>query len=286
MRYWMATAFLPTDEALAYAEQCDALGYHGVTVSDHLFYAREYRSRYPYSEDGKPYWEPSTHWPDPWVLIAAMAARTQRLRFTTNVYVAPARDLFTVAKSVATAAVVSSGRVSLGVGAGWCEEEFEQTGQDFASRGKRLNEMIPLLRRLWTGEWVSQRSDHYDLPEVCISPVPSEPIPILVGGETKWAMRRAARLADGWMGTAYRPDRAEEIVAELQGHRKKAGREGEPFEVILALLAMPDPALYRRFEDLGVTGMLCAPWMMAAEPTLEARRAEIERFAEDVIAKT
>jgi probable F420-dependent oxidoreductase len=282
----MATAFLPTDEALAYAEQCDALGYHGVTVSDHLFYAREYRSRYPYSEDGKPYWEPSTHWPDPWVLIAAMAARTQRLRFTTNVYVAPARDLFTVAKSVATAAVVSSGRVSLGVGAGWCEEEFEQTGQDFASRGKRLNEMIPLLRRLWTGEWVSQRSDHYDLPEVCISPVPSEPIPILVGGETKWAMRRAARLADGWMGTAYRPDRAEEIVAELQGHRKKAGREGEPFEVILALLAMPDPALYRRFEDLGVTGMLCAPWMMAAEPTLEARRAEIERFAEDVIAKT
>jgi alkanesulfonate monooxygenase SsuD/methylene tetrahydromethanopterin reductase-like flavin-dependent oxidoreductase (luciferase family) len=121
---------------------------------------------------------------------------------------------------------------------------------------------------------------------VCISPVPSEPIPILVGGETKWAMRRAARLADGWMGTAYRPDRAEEIVAELQGHRKKAGREGEPFEVILALLAMPDPALYRRFEDLGVTGMLCAPWMMAAEPTLEARRAEIERFAEDVIAKT
>jgi alkanesulfonate monooxygenase SsuD/methylene tetrahydromethanopterin reductase-like flavin-dependent oxidoreductase (luciferase family) len=112
-------------------------------MSDHIFYPHDLASPYPYSPDGTPIWPPETAWPDNWVTIGAMAAVTERLQFGTSVYIAPARDLFTVAKQVGTAAVLSNNRVNLGVGAGWMREEFEQTGQEYGNRGRRLDEMIP-----------------------------------------------------------------------------------------------------------------------------------------------
>ena len=135
------------------ATAADRLGYSGIYLSDHLFNPRDLASRYTYSKapDGSPFWEKETAWPDPMCLISALAAVTTNLRFTTGVYIAPVRDLITVAKSVGTAAVLSNNRVTLGVGVGWCEEEYVQTGQDFKTRGKRLNEMIPALRALWQG---------------------------------------------------------------------------------------------------------------------------------------
>ena len=106
-----------------------------------------------------------TAWPDPMCVISAMAAATENLLFTTGVYIAPLRDLMTVAKSVGTTAVLADNRLRLGVGVGWCKEEFDQTGQDFASRGKRLDEMIVALRALWHGGWVEFHGDYYDVPE-------------------------------------------------------------------------------------------------------------------------
>ena len=106
-----------------------------------------------------------------------MAAITTRIRFTTGVYVAPARDLITVAKQVGTAAVISSNRVNLGVGVGWCKEEFDATGQDFHTRGKRLDDMIPALRALWGGGWVEYHGPHYDVPALRMEPSPTAPDP-------------------------------------------------------------------------------------------------------------
>lgn len=122
------------------------------------------------------------------------------------VYVAPARPLLEVAKQVATAAVISQGRVALTVGAGWMREEFELLGQSFDDRGKRLNEMIPALRELWRG-------DYYVVPELMLEPHPPTPVPIMCGGESEAALRRAARLCDGWVGTAYAWDDAVPYVA-------------------------------------------------------------------------
>ena len=180
-----------------------------------MIYPRELASPYPDSPTGKPMWSPDTAWPDSWVLIGAMAAVTQRLRFSNAVYVAPARPLLEVVKQVATASVVSQGRVSLAVGVGWMREEFELMGQDFDTRGKRLNEMIPALRALWRGGWVSWSGEYYQVPELMIEPHPEAPVPILCGGESDAALRRAARLCDGWVGYAYAWDDAVGYVEKL-----------------------------------------------------------------------
>jgi probable F420-dependent oxidoreductase len=285
MQFWHALPFMQPPDAIALAEASDTGGYDGITIPDHLFYPRNLKSPYPYSDDGQPGFNEDTPWPDPWVLIAAMAARTKNIRFTTNVYIAPARDLFTVAKSVSTAAVVSGGRVALGVGAGWMQEEFEQTGQDYESRGRRLDEMMGVLRRLWTGDWVSHHGEHYDFDELKISPVPAEPIPIWVGGHSPAALRRAALFGDGWIGVDYKLEEAEEVLGRLRRSLTRAKRQDEPFEVILALWAHIDAELCQRFADLGVTGFLCAPWMFVKETDIKSRVDAVKRFADEVIAK-
>jgi probable F420-dependent oxidoreductase len=285
MKFWHAMPFMQPAEAIALAVASDETGYDGITIPDHLFYPRKLSSPYPYSDDGTPGFTEDSPWPDPWVLIAAMAARTTNVRYTTNVYIAPARDLFTVAKAVSTAACVSGGRVALGVGAGWMREEFEQTGQDFDTRGKRLNEMMGVLRKLWTGDWVEHHGEYYDFDEVKISPVPEQPIPIWVGGHSPAAMRRSALYADGWIGVDYKVEEAEEILGRLKQSLARAGRADEPFEIILALWAHIDAELCQRFADLGVTGFLCAPWMFTKDASTQGRVEAVKRFADDVIAR-
>jgi probable F420-dependent oxidoreductase len=268
-------------EALAVAKLLDEAGYDGVICADHMIYPRNLTSPYP-SPTGRPMWSPDTAWPDSWVLIGAMASVTRRLRFSNAVYVAPARPLLEVAKQVATASVISEGRVSLAVGAGWMREEFELLGQDFGNRGQRLDEMIPALRALWQGGWVSWSGRYYQVPELMLEPHPTTPVPILCGGESDAALRRAARLCDGWVGTAYAWDDAVGYVQKLTALRRDYGRHDEPFEIMLALLDTPSADLYRRAEDLGITAVMCAPWAGAEDVEY---RAAIERFAETVIAK-
>jgi probable F420-dependent oxidoreductase len=300
VRFHQAVTFLPTRQGIALARAADAQGYDGVYLSDHMFFPRDRQSRYTYSTrpDGAPgfgeHWDPDTDWPDVWCLVSAMAAVTERLRFTTGVYVAPARDLMTVAKQVATAAVISSDRVTLGVGVGWCKEEFDATGQDFHTRGRRLDDMIPALRALWGGGWVEYHGPHYDVPAMRMEPTPGTPVPIICGGHSEAAFRRAASLCDGWVAAgAYTPEDARTHLVRLREARRRAGRDTEPFAIYLSLWTRPDVALYRSFEeDYGVTDMLSAPAMMAkvdpAEPPEAQLRTRIDasaRFAEQVVEK-
>jgi probable F420-dependent oxidoreductase len=295
VRFHQSVTFLPTRQILRLARACDELGYGGMYISDHLFNPRHLESRYTYSqrEDGAPGWESETPWPDPMTVIAAMAAATDNLVFTTGVYIAPARDLITVAKSVGTAAVLSDNRVRLGVGVGWCREEFDQTGQDFASRGKRLDEMIVALRALWRGGWVEFHGAHYDVPECQMEPSPSEPVPIIGGGHSPVALRRTAELCDGWIAAgAYDEEEAWTHLGELRTALQKAGRADEDFTVYLSLNVRPSVDLYRRFAEAGVTDFVCAPWMFvdvpAGTPDGEAIAARIDAvrwFAEEIVAK-
>ncbi len=293
MRFWCGTAFMRPTEMPAVARMLDEAGYHGMLVPDHLVYPRDLRSPYPGSPTGKPFWAPETPWPDAWVLIGAMSAVTTRLRFTNSVYIAPARPILEVAKQVATASVLSGGRVSLATGAGWMREEFELLGQQFADRGRRLDEMIPALRALWQGGWVSWHGEHYEIPELMMEPHPEQPVPILCGGESAHALRRAARLCDGWVGTGYTWEEATRYVTELNRLRREYGREHEPFEIILALREAPTPDLFRRAADLGVTGAMVLPWAGIDDlhagkhedllHPAERYRAAIHRFAEAIV---
>ena len=286
MQFWSGTPFLDTVDVLALVPILDEAGFDGVITADHLIYPRHLTSPYPDGSD-RPPWQPQTPWPDSWVMIGAMAAITTRLRFTNAVYVAPSRPLLEVAKQVATAAVISQGRVALTVGAGWMREEFELLGQSFENRGKRLNEMIPALRALWQGGWVSWDGEHYQVPELMLEPHPPAPVPIMCGGESEAALRRAARLCDGWVGTAYTLDAAVPYVERLHALRREYGRGDEPFEILLALMDAPTADLYKRAEDIGVTAVMAAPWIGAqgVDPTdVTSFRGPIERFAETVMA--
>jgi len=295
MRFHQAVQFLPVEEARALVVASDRLGYSGSYFSDHLFNPRVLSSRYTYSTapDGSPFWEKETAWPDVMCLISWLAAQTTTLTFTTGVYIAPVRDLITVAKSVGTTAVLSDNRVRLGVGVGWCKEEYLQTGQDFHNRGKRLDDMIPALRALWKGGWVEYHGSHYDVPECQMNPAPTEPVPIICGGDSEAALRRAATLCDGWVNTgAVGPEEAFDQVRKVQDALRVAGRAQDPFAIYIALKAFPDLDLYRRFEEAGVTDLLCAPWMGVEakagdtpESIRAARLALCEQFAEHIIAK-
>jgi probable F420-dependent oxidoreductase len=291
MEFWLGASFVDTGELPGLARAADRLGYDTVAISDHIFYA-DYEADYPYSETGDPPYAPETHWPDVWVTIGALAAATERVGFATNVYVAPARDLFTVAKAVSTAAVLSGNRVRFGVGAGWCADEFRQTGQDFRTRGRRLDEMIPALRTLWRGGVVEHHGAAYDFGPLRIAPVPDRPIPVYIGGDSDAALRRAARVGDGWIGNRiYREPQLSDLLDRLAGFLAEHGRTLGDLDVIAPIGALPSAGLYRKWADRGVTGTLAAPWWLATPEEkqrytgLDLKIATMERFADEVIGK-
>lgn len=297
MRFWCSTASLRATEHPHVARMLDEAGYHGALLSGGIIYPKNLRTPSPYAPhpDGRPSWVPETPWPDSWVLIGAMAAVTERLHLSNNVYIAPARPILAVARQVATASVLSGGRVGLGLGAGWMREEFELHGQDFDNRGPRLDEMIQALRALWEGGWVEWHGTYYEIPPLMMEPHPQSRVPIYCGGHSDAALRRAARYCDGWIGRSYGWDEAARHVAKLKRFLGEFGRDHGSFEIIFGLYGEPDVDLYRRAEEkLGLTGLLCTPWA-GMEPnspdrpgrgeSAERYRAAVNRFAEQIVAR-
>ena len=283
MKFCIGLGFSPVDQYLPLAKAADERGWDTIAVSDHVVNPETITSVYPYTQDGGRRWEPFTPWADPWVAIGAMAAITERLRFTTNVYVLPMRTPFHVAKVVATAAALSGGRVALGIGMGWMEEEFALLEQPFARRGKRADEMLEVLRALWAGGWVEHHGEFYDFGRVEMTPAPGH-LPIYVGGLSDAALRRAAR-NDGWISDLHTTAELTDICSRLAAMRAEIGRDGEPFAVLASCRDAWDLDGYRRLEDAGVTHLVTQPWYFYAGETddIAARVEGIHRFADDII---
>ncbi|MFP5255082.1 MAG: TIGR03619 family F420-dependent LLM class oxidoreductase [Acidimicrobiia bacterium] len=286
MQFCYSATFSAPHELVALARAGDEAGWSTLTVSDHLVNPVTTRSRYPYTADGSRRWEMGTPWPDPWVTIGHLAAVTERLRFLTTVYILPARTPVHVAKQVGTAAVLSGNRVELGIGMGWMEEEFELMGVPFAQRGRRADEMLELLPRLWSGEVVEHHGEHFEVPPLEMLPAPTEPIPVIVGGLSEAALRRAAR-HDGWVSDLHTLEELQEICARLDRYRAEAGREDRPFAVYASVRDAWDLDGYRRAAEAGVTHLVTMPWLFyaGAEADLTEKVEGIQRFAEDVIAR-
>ena len=243
------------------AAAAEEAGFDSVAVSDHVVYPARLESRYPYTPDGTPMFSPEEDWPDPWVAVGAMSSVTTDLRFLTNVYVLPLRNPFVVAKAVGTAAYLSRGRVGLGIGAGWMAEEFELMGQPFARRGKRMDEMVEVVRTLWRGGMVEHHGEFYDFDPVEMRPAPPAPVPIYVGGHSEIAMRRAATLGDGWLGMYYSVEKLEQHCRTLERAREDAGTADRPFEIIASPMVTPTAENCERLEAAGVTTILTSAWM-------------------------
>jgi probable F420-dependent oxidoreductase len=285
VKFWQALSFTETDQLVPLARSCEEAGFHGVFLSDHVFVPGRLESKYPYSPDGNPPFTPATEHPEPWAAICAMAQSTTRLWFSTAVYLAPLRHPLHVAKSLATASVLSGGRVALGVGVGWVREEFDVLGKGFGSRGAQLDEAIEIFRKVWRGGLVEHHGRFFAFPPLASEPRPVAPIPIWVGGTSEGALRRAAR-QDGWIGSGDTPESATSLLERLRSHRAEAGLGGQPFEGIVAIAGEPDLAVYRRLEDAGVTAFVSYPPAYRLGPgcSLDAKRRAIGDWAAKVIA--
>jgi probable F420-dependent oxidoreductase len=295
MEFWHSAAFAELDQLLDIARSLEATGFDGMTFSDHVFFPDELRSAYPDSPDGRPHWTSEVPWPDPFVAAAALAAVTTRLTFATQVYVLPMRNPFAVAKSVATLGAIAPGRFVLGCGAGWMREEFDQMGVDFGTRGRRYDEMVAVLRTLWSGGMVEHHGEHFDFDRLEMSPAPAAPVPIYIGGHSRVALDRAARLGDGWMGGTY--DEATIMVSLERLHelRRHHGREHLPFRTVAAMFPTPDLDTCRRLDEAGLSVLVVAPWLAGqaagqeavstgeAFDSFGAKRAAMEQFAASVI---
>jgi probable F420-dependent oxidoreductase len=298
VQFWLSITTVPEQhQLLDVARLAEAAGFHGLTLADHLAMPVRIESRYPYTEDGAMWWPPETPWPDPWVTLASMAAVTTRLRFASNICLAALRDPIVLGKQVSTAAVLSGGRMVLGVAAGWMREEYELLGVDFASRGRRLDELLGAMRALWSGKPVAHGGEFFRFAEAIMCPPPPAPVPVWCGGASAPAMRRAAR-NEGWLGLPLDRAQARPMIAALRRERALAGLDPQDFAINIALTEAHEPDVIAELEDLGVTGlMILAPWQPNpffaapwfdphADPArLASKRAAIERFAEQVIAR-
>jgi probable F420-dependent oxidoreductase len=282
MRFYVSSAFVPTGEIVEIARAADELGYAGIAVADHVVNLETLATPYPYTPDGERRWKPFTDWPDPWVLIGALAQATTRLKFVTTVYIPAMRDPYSAAKAIGTAALLSGGRVELGVGVGWCEEEFDLLGQSFARRGRRTDEMLTLMRELWRPGWTEFDGEFYCAPRLEMTPTPP-PIPVYAGGLSEVALRRAAR-NDGWIGDLIGLDQAIASVARIGELRAAEGLGMEGFTVITPLTDAFLPEHYQRARDGGIDAVLTMPWMFYSGPeATAAQKVEgMRRFRDDL----
>jgi len=283
LNFSVSSAFVPVDQLAPIAVAADELGYRSMSVPDHVVDLETLSTPYPYTEDGSRRWNVSAPWPDPWVLIGALAAVTKQLRFYTAVYVAPMRNPFLVAKAVATAAALSGNRVALGIGTGWCAEEFALMEQPFRGRGKRADEALELIARLWEPGWTEFHGEFYSCPRLRMEPTPTQRIPILVGGVSDAALARAAR-HDGWIGDLCTIDEATALAGKVHGLRAAAGREGD-FGILQALTDALVPADFERAARGGVTEVITKPWAYYYGPDcpLEKKLDGLARFANDIL---
>jgi probable F420-dependent oxidoreductase len=281
MKFYVSSAFVKLDEIVEIARAADDLGYEGIAIPDHVVNLETLATPYPYTADGQRRWQPFTEWPDPWVLVGALSAATRRLKFVTTVYIPAMRDPYSAAKAIGTAACLSGGRVELGVGVGWCEEEFDLLGQQFARRGKRTDEMLELMKALWQPGWTEFEGEFYRAPRLEMTPNPPR-IPIYSGGLSDIALRRAAR-NDGWIGDLIGLDQAAASVNRIRELRAEKGLGMEGFTVITPLVDAFTPEHYRRAEEAGIHAILTMPWVFYSGPTpsLSEKIEGMRRFRED-----
>lgn len=225
----------------AMAAELEAAGFESLWVSDHIVLPSEIGSRYPFADDGRATWATNTPYFDALIALALIAEATERATIGTAVLVLPLREPVVFAKQAASIDVASHGRLRLGVGAGWLEEEFDALNVPFEHRGRRLEEWMSLVRNCWTGAPEPSHSGLYRLPPgVLCLPTPAHDVPLLVGGHSSAALRRAGRLGDGWLPQqalpALDPDELVGRVEIMRAAAAETGRDPASLGVVLRIV--------------------------------------------------
>jgi probable F420-dependent oxidoreductase len=290
MRFSYAESMIDPSFYPPLARAAEEAGYHSMVIPDSICYPLRAESVYPYSPDGTREFLEGKPFVEPFSLIPALGAVTSRIRFTTFVVKMPIRNPVLLAKQATSTAVLTGNRLGLGVGTSPWREDYDLLGVDWASRGRRMDESIAILRGLAAGGYFEHHGKCFDLPPVQIAPVPTEPIPVLIGGHSEAALRRAARLGDGWMHGGGDPADLPRLLARLGDYRREAQAGDRPFEVHVISADAYSADGVRRLEEQGVTDVIIGfRWPYAVGPDAEPLGQKIDslrRFADDVIAKT
>lgn len=296
-------AFADPGAMLAVAEAAEAMDYAALWTADHLVLPIESATTYPYFRQAKIRLEPTHPFLEPLIALAGVATRTRRIKLGISVYLAALRHPLVVAKQIASLDQLSAGRVLLGVGAGWIPEEYETLGIPFGERGRVLDEHLEAMRTLWRDEKPRYSGQHYRFDNIGFEPKPvRRDVPILVGGNSPAARRRAARLGDGWHVIDVPMGELEAGIAELARECSAAGRRPEDVPTSIrsqvSLTTAPVPEAdrmvpltgpvdailrdLRRYRELGVAHV--ALWPAGRIERAEAYIAAIERLAREIVA--
>jgi probable F420-dependent oxidoreductase len=281
-----------TDPAfyLPLARAVEEAGYDSMVVPDSICYPEEADSRYPFNPDGTREFLEDKPFLEPFSLIPAMGAVTERIRFVTFVLKLPIRNPVLVAKQATSTAVLTGNRLLLGVGTSPWREDYDVLGVPWEGRGRRMDEEVAIVRGLSAGGYFEHHGEVFDVPSIKIAPVPSEPLPILIGGHGEAALRRAARDGDGWLHGGGNPEDLPGLLERLGELREEAGTAGKPFEVHVISMDAFSVDGVRRLEEQGVTDVIVGfRWPYEVGPDIESLTDKIDKlrwFADSVIDKT
>jgi len=265
----------------AFARAAEERGFDSLWVGEHVLLFDEYASQYPYAEDGRLIGLAPEHGLlDPFLALGFAAAVTSRIRLATGVCIVPQRNPVYTAKEVATLDWLSNGRVTLGVGVGWLEEEFRNLDVPFEARGTRCREYVEVMKRLWCDEVSEHHGPLYDLAPCRQFPKPIQAPhpPIVFGGESDAALRRVAQGGDGWFGFNHTPESAAECIGRLRPMLEAEGRSLEDVEISASPYLRPSSGEdAARFRDAGVERIV----LLAMLPSVDAIPAGLDQLVRE-----
>jgi len=277
--------FAGRDGLVELAQGAEAAGFESLWTVEHVIYPDGYESEYPYDPSGKMAMAPEVDLPDPLVWLTWVAAVTERIHLGTGILILPQRNPVILAKELATIDHLSGGRMELGIGVGWLEEEFDALGVPFAGRGKRTDAYVTAMRALWTGEEVTLDDGYQRWDRVIGLPRPTNgTIPIVVGGHTEAAARRAGRLGDGFFPGKGSPDQLAHLFEVMAQAATDAGRDPATIELTAGardVLGSDPLGAVEEMAAIGVDRVIIPP--LAWDP--DGAQEAYGQFGESVISK-
>jgi probable F420-dependent oxidoreductase len=269
------------------AQAAEDAGFDSMVIPDSICYPEVSESTYPYNPDGSREFLEDKPFLEPFSLIPALGAVTKTLRFVTFVLKLPVRNPVLTAKQVTSTAWLTGNRLGLGVGTSPWREDYEITGTPWERRGKRLDEQIAIIRGLAAGGYYGHHGEIFDIPAAKIAPVPTRPVPILIGGHADAALRRAAR-NDGWLHGGGDPADLPGLLERLTEFRQREGTADRPFEVHVISLDAYTADGVRKLEEQGVTDVIVGfRWPYTVGPDgqpLQDKLDALRKYADTVIA--
>jgi len=267
---------------LSLARAAEQAGFDGIAIPDSICYPKEASSKYPYNKDGSREFLESVPFIESLIAVAAMAAVTERVRFATFVYKLAVRQAPVVAKQVQGIQALSGNRFDFGIGISPWEEDFAVCEVPWEKRGKRFDEQIEILRGLETGAYFGYAGEMHTMPANKMNPVPTEPTPLLMGGHTEPALKRAANVGDGWMCAGANIEQLEAYIGRLQQLRQEFGTTDRAFRIFTTGQNAFTPEGIKKLEDIGVSDVIIGfrnVYEMEADKPLEEKIAMLNWYA-------